>query len=385
MGRTGHRVSLRLLDPTSLSATDWPPGAEALQAYATAFAQLGSTCLIANVRTRVLVLLDGNVVVPVTVNDAEYDNSYVCSPYNAYVVYARDELYLLPHPALRIALGGVLDAAGAALRRARINRSVVVNNWMLSTNLYPLQWKPDVPALTATLTRAYPDHAIIFRSLNRWTNAALLDRLVGAGYKLVASRQVYAYDRLNATWLPRSNVVHDRRLLRQSAYRVVQHEDIAESDYGRIAGLYEALYRQKYPIHNPAFTAEYMRLCHRRAVMRFAGLRAADGRLDGVVGLFGVGDILTAPIVGYDTSLDRRLGLYRLLMLLPFLAALACGAAINLSAGAAAFKRLRGGRPVLEYSAIFDRHLARPRRAAISALGLLSNHVAAPLMERLEL
>jgi hypothetical protein len=68
-----------------MRASDWPGGTEPLQAYATSFARLGADSLIANVRTRLLVLLDGDVAVPVTVNDAEYDNSYVCSPYTAYV------------------------------------------------------------------------------------------------------------------------------------------------------------------------------------------------------------------------------------------------------------------------------------------------------------
>jgi hypothetical protein len=378
-------MSLRLLDPRCMEENDWPPGTGRLRAYATAFGQLGSDCLIANVHTRLLVLVDDDVAVPVTVNDAEYANSYVCSPYNAYVEYARAELHLVPNRRLQAGLGRLVEIAGVALRWAEINRTVVVNNWMLSTNLYPRNWTPDVPALTALLTARFPIHAIWFRSLNRWTNAPLIDRLVRHGYQAVASRPVYAYDRLKETWLPRSNVGHDRRLLRHSSYQVVAHDALDESEYPRIAGLYERLYREKYPIYNPAFTAEYIRLCHRQRIMCFAGLRDPDGRLDGVVGLFGIDGVLTAPIVGYDTSLDRRLGLYRMLMLLPFEAAMAGGTRINLSAGAASFKRLRGGRPVIEYSAIYGRHLSRRRQLAVSALGLLANRVAVPMMRKLEL
>jgi hypothetical protein len=104
-----------------------------------------------------------------------------------------------------------------------------------------------------------------------------------------------------------------------------------------------------------------------------------------VIGLFEMDNLLTAPIVGYDTALDQRLGLYRLLMLQPFVAAMQSGSNINLSAGAASFKRLRGGQPIVEYSAIYDRHLARHRRLAIGVLGLLANRVAVPLMQKLHL
>jgi hypothetical protein len=379
-------VTLRLLDPASMRDSDWPAGAEPLRAYATTFARRGSEHLIANVRTRVLVLLDGDVAVPVTVNDAEYDNSYVCSPHTAYVAYARAELHLLRRPWLQAGLGHVINVAGAALRRGQINRMVVVNNWMLSTNLYSRGWAPNVPALTTLLTRAFPDHYLCFRSLNAWTNARLSHTLARNGYRLVASRQVYAFDHLQDTWAGRKDVRRDRRLLHQTAYRVVQHDELGEPDYARMAALYAGLYRQKYPGHNPAFTAEYMRLCHRERLMAFVGLRGPDeARLDGVVGLFAVDKVLTAPIVGYDTALDRRLGLYRLLMLQPFAAAMQSGSSINLSAGAAEFKRLRGGRPVIEYSAIFDRHLAGHRRLAIVVLGLLANRIAVPLMRKLQL
>jgi hypothetical protein len=385
VGWRADPVTIRLVDPTTMLDADWPPGAETLRAYATSFARCGSEHLIANVRTRLLVLLDDDVAIPVTVNDAEYDNSYVCSPYTAYVAYARAELHLLRNPSLQLGLGRLIDVAGAALARARINRMVVVNNWLLSTNLYPRRWAPDIPELTARLIRAFPDHYICFRSLNAWTNASLSAALAGARYSLVASRQVYVYDHPQHDWLDSQDVRRDRRLLRQTAYRVVEHDGLAESDYARMAALYDRLYRQKYPKHNPAFTAEYMRLCHRQRLMSFVGLRSPEDRLDGVVGMFEMDRVLTAPIVGYDTALDRRLGLYRLLMLQPFAAAMSAGSNVNLSAGAASFKRLRGGRPVIEYCAIFDRHLPGHRRLAVGVLGLLANRVAVPLMRKLQL
>jgi hypothetical protein len=385
MGRPTDPVTPRLLDPASMRASDWPGGTEPLQAYATSFARLGADSLIANVRTRLLVLLDGDVAVPVTVNDAEYDNSYVCSPYTAYVAYARAELYLLGNPRAEAGLGRLIDVAGVMLKRAQINRTVVVNNWMLSTNLYPRTWVPDIPRLTALLTRTFPDHYVCFRSLNAWTNARLSATLAGNAYRAVASRQVYIYDQLQTTWLGRKDVRRDRHLALETRYRLVQHDGFGEPDYARMATLYDLLYRQKYPTHNPAFTAEYIRLCHRERLMTFVGLRDPDDTLDGVIGLFEMDNLLTAPIVGYDTALDQRLGLYRLLMLQPFVAAMQSGSNINLSAGAASFKRLRGGQPIVEYSAIYDRHLARHRRLAIGVLGLLANRVAVPLMQKLHL
>jgi hypothetical protein len=61
------------------------------------------------------------------------------------------------------------------------------------------------------------------------------------------------------------------------------------------------------------------------------------------------------------------------------------GATVNLSAGAAHFKRLRGGRPAIEYSAVLARHLPAFTRHAISLLRLLATSVGVPIMERYEL
>jgi hypothetical protein len=385
MGRGGDRVSARVLDPAAMTANEWPAGSATLRAYADAFAQRGSSALVANVRTELHILCDGDVALPVTVNDTEYDNSYVCSPYNAYAQYSRAEMYLLPSRVLRAALGAVADLAGRVVRAGGVNRIVQVNNWLLSTNLYPRAWAPDLAGVTRTVVRDYPAHFICFRSLNEWANPELCAAFVRAGYRLVASRQVYVYDRLAETWRGRGNARHDLRLLRASPYRMVPHAELGEADYERMAELYDILYRRKYPIYNPAFTTQYIRLCHQAGVMRFAALRGPDGVLDGVLGLFTVDGTTTAPIVGYDTSRDRRLGLYRLLMTLVFETALAEGWKVNLSSGAAQFKRLRGGRPVIEYSAIYDRHLAAHRRLALGALSAPVNGIGVPLLRRLEL
>ena len=53
---------------------------------------------------------------------------------------------------------------------------------------------------------------------------------------------------------------------------------------------------------------------------------------------------------------------------------------LNGSAGAADFKRNRGARAVIEYTAYFADHLSFARRATISTIERLLNKVAVPLM-----
>ena len=376
---------MKLLDPLAMVAADWPAGSERLRALAEAFVRDGSESFIGNLRTRVMVLSAEEWALPVTINEADYGNCYVCSPHTAYAPYAKEELRLIKSGAARIALGVLADAAGAMLKAARINRIVHVNNWMLSTNLYPAGAELPVEAIAEFLAEQFPEHFICFRSLNAWSDAALLEEFKAAGYKFVASRQVYCYERLAETWAMTANAREDRRLFSRTDYVVVSGPELGEEDYARMAELYRLLYIEKYSSHNPVFTARYLRLCHESGVMRFFGLRGRGGILDGVLGLFIIDGIVTAPVVGYDTARDRSLGLYRLLMMVGFEFARKEGHRINLSSGAAEFKRLRGGQPFIEYSAIYDRHLSLGRRAAVSTLAAVANGLGVPLMRKLKL
>jgi hypothetical protein len=376
---------MKLLDPLAADPSEWPAGSEKVRAYAEAFARLGSDQLIANLQTRVRVLVVADQALPVTINETEYENTYVCSPYTAYASYAKEELRLIRSAPARWALGGLADVTGRWLKSARVNQMVQVNNWMLSTNLFPGDVALPFDEIATFLTARYPDHYLCLRSLNAWTNHEAMRRLRGARYKLIASRQVYCYDDVEKTWGVTSNARHDRRLLARTPYHVVSDEALSDADYDRMAELYRLLYIDKYSHYNPVFTARYLRLCRECGAMIFFGLRGSDGTLAGALGLFVVDGVVTAPVVGYDTSADRRVGLYRLLMTLVFEYAGRNNYRINLSSGASGFKRLRGGRGVIEYSAIYDRHLSRARRTMVSGLGVVVNGLGVPLMRTLKL
>lgn len=145
------------------------------------------------------------------------------------------------------------------------------------------------------------------------------------------------------------------------------------------------LYVDKYSPHNPQFTTEFFDECRSRSLLRFWGLRNDEGRLDGIVGSFDRAGVMTVPVVGYDTSLTQRLGLYRLLMALAMREAVEHRLLLNLSGGASEFKRLRGGTPQLEYTALYCRHLAWPRRMIWQTLAGLLQKVGAPLLRKYRL
>ncbi len=341
--------------------------------------------LVANLHTRWALLRIGKVTMPTTINEAEYENSYVCSPYTGCVLYPQSEVKKLGSLPLRFFILALVRAIGPVLRASHINRVVCINNWLLSTNLYDSFDVRTIPEMTRIIASRFPKHAICFRSLNEVTNRTLLRQVHSSGYLLAPSRQVYFFDGKSGDYLRKQNNRFDRKLLGESEYRVIRHEQFAACDAVRIEQLYRLLYVDKYSEHNPQFTAEMIEECRRCNLLTMWGLRSADGRLDAVVGTFTREGVMTAPVVGYDTALPKRLGLYRILMSIVLQEAARLKLKLNLSSGASQFKRIRGGVPCIEYTAVYCQHLSFFQRMAWQSLALLTQKVGAPILQRYEL
>ena len=377
---------MRLLSP---HATDLPVRSET-DRRALAFARHGAPA-IGNVTTRMAILDTGSRLFPVSVNDGGEgpDNSYVASPLTAYTGYAEFEIRQLGRPWLTWPLAALTRGVGGWLARARIDRIVQVNNWLLSTNLYPPDWDgADLPAITAHLRETHPDHALGFRSLNRHSNARLIGQLEALGYLAIPSRQVYLFDGAagrDADFLGRRDTRNDARLLARTAYAQVPGRALADADYPRLEHLYNRLYLDKYCPLNPHFSAGWMRAGQRDGWLELTALRAPEGRIDAVLGWFSDERVMTTPVVGYDTALPRKLGLYRLISQISLEETARRRGLFNMSAGAAHFKRMRGGRPEIEYSYVQVDHLPRTRRRAWRLLGRLLHGVGVPIMEKYKL
>ncbi len=382
-----HRVCI--YDEASLGRIDWPKTEEGryARAYLEPLLREGSERYVNNIATTLLLARIDELVLPLTVNEGEYGNSYVCSPFTHYIRYAKQELSLLKRPLLEKGLSILLDALGYGMKKSQINRVVHVNNWLLSTNLFPAMSGEQVVAVVNAIKERYPDHAIIVRSLSSSLHPEMLEALRANGCKLVPSRQIYLYrshegetGNSKARWL----LKRDYGLLDKHGYTLVSAEEMTDGDIPRIVLLYNLLYLDKYSRDNPQFNEKFIRLAKQNGTLSLYGLRK-DGRLDAVMGFFRRNGIMTTPLFGYDTTIPQSTGLYRMLSACLLREAWGSGFLLHESAGAAQFKRNRGAVADFEYSAVYDRHLPFGRRWCWSLLELLLNRIGVPLMRKLKL
>ncbi len=369
-----------LFEPGEGPRDGWPSDCGPDRAYLETFARRGSSAFISNLRTKVMGLHSGARVFPVTINEAEYGDAYVCLPHTAYALYAKDELRIVNAGPWTPVLGLLASGVGAALRAARVNRIVHVNNYMLSTNLHGGWRGEDIDAIRDLLVARFPDHLIAVRSLNQWSEPDLWRRFNDAGWMMLPSRQIYVTDDLDSEWAPRRDTRRDLAILEARAAHIDQLRELRPGDAERIARLYDMLYLGRYSQLNPAFTAAFIEMTHSSQMFHYRSLRELDGVLSAVVGCFIRGGVLTTPVVGYDTSRPASDGLYRIASALLAQMAQERGLRVNGSAGAASFKRNRGARAVIEYSAYFVDHLSFARRAVLAGIERLLNKVAVPLM-----
>jgi hypothetical protein len=353
------------------------------RAYARIHQGVPTADFIGNLDTRVEILAHGDAAIPCTVNDGDPGEAWVCSPSVTYGRYLAEEVARYLPRALGWPVESLCTSYGRLLEGAQLDRCVILNNWMLSTNLFP---RPDFTAVDRWIDEArqrWPAHSIWVRSLNMRENAEWIALLLEQGFRLLPSRQVYLFGQPGKG--SHANTQRDFRMLQTTSLAAVPSEGFVASDFGRIEDLYAMLYMNKYSRFNPRYRQEFFRRWHEDGLLELQGFRDTAGVLQAVVGTFSQEGVITAPVVGYNTGLPQSLGLYRLLMASVLRLAMQRGWRVNLSAGAAHFKRLRGGQAEIEYSAVLDDHLDSRHRLTLSALRHLAHRVGIPLMRKFQL
>ena len=323
-----------------------------------------SAALVSNLTTDMQLGQVGAFAVPMSVNHGQSPTCYINCPSRAFLDYGREELDRLTGNLLLRGLGrGALSVFAPLVKATGMDRQVQLNNWLVATNILPPASPDDWLRTFETVQVAFPDHVPVLRSVNTRVHGHLLHAFEDAGLTLFPMRKIFLRDYATEThWT--TDEQKDAKLRDRDDLQQRPGSTFSDADFDAAAQLYGALYLEKYSQLNPHYTPAFLRAAHDQLGLQLEGFFMPTGEMVGVIGCFIQHGMLTGPIVGYDTSLPQKLGLYRRLRSVNHGKARAQGLVYNMSAGAEAFKVNRGGEAALEYLVADFRALPRRQKRA---------------------
>ena len=351
------------------------------------FENFAARDLIRNLDVEMSAITFGNLVLPLSRNQSgKTKNCYICSPSSAYIDYAIEETRNFAQaPLLQMVLASLIGLCAPLVKACGLEDQVQINNWLFSTNPLPALNADLVVDIKTRLTKEHPGSAIIIRSLNEIADGNSIKALEAAGFRLLASRQIYMFSGSSDDGNHRRTINRDRRMREKNGYRQARHEEFTDPDFARCEALYNMLYLEKYSTLNPHYSLTFFKEMHASGLVKFSGVRNATGELDAMSGIFENANTITQPFVGYDTTRPQEFGLYRIAMSFGIEQALSHNQKFNMSSGAASFKRNRGAEPALEYMAVYNRHLSLKNRIATAIVQKILKYIGVPLIRRFEL
>ena len=349
---------------------------DAAQNLASLADQHGIRTLVGNLETEVFTLRIGDWTIPASRNDGQRPTCYINSPSRAFLEYGAEELdRLTANPFARMGGRGLLATLSPIVRATGLDRQIQLNNWLVATNILPPASAEEWLSLFESVAANGGNFIPVLRSMNQTAHRSLLAAFEAARLTLLPMRKVFIRDYAHAQeWS--SDEAKDAKLLTDQRFDQRSGDTFSKAEFNRAADLYAQLYLEKYSRLNPHYSATFLEVAQRRLGLRLEGLFDTSDTMVGVIGRYQQHGTLTGPIVGYDTALPAKLGLYRRLRAINHGFARRGTLLYNMSAGAEEFKKLRGGRASIEYMVADFRQAKASQRRAAKALSSLCQWAA---------
>lgn len=368
--------AIRHYDVTNIDQIVWPNTDDGTYAknFLLPLIKNGTKHYFDNIEATINVLAIDSYIIPITIIENNYQNSFVCSPYAHYISYALEcSEHFFKQKFLRNIVCGLIKGFGKALQRGRVNKIIYVNNWLFPTDLYFKDLKEEhIQAITNYLSSQFPDYAIAFKSINEAIYPELSQALHRLKYDFIVTRQIFLTDTSKEEIFKTRIFKSDLKLLRESNCTVVGKEGIGLEDSEKILSLYKRLYLEKYSELNPQFNKNFMDLILQSELLQLKAIKK-DNDIEGVFGYFIRDGVMTAPLFGYIENEDGQKSLYRLLSTILTLEAKDKGCLLHQSAGASFYKKVRRAEPHMEYMAVHSSHLSIFRRMPWKCLRFIMN------------
>ncbi|WP_432665871.1 hypothetical protein R9X47_06200 [Wukongibacter baidiensis] len=374
-------MKINFFDKTNIDKIEFNDALEqtSIRDYFMPLIKEGTKKYISNVETEINLLKIDDEIIPLTINEKEYTNSYVASIYTHYISYLAEELRILKSRLIYLLAAPLIYLVGFFFKLLKVNKIVCVNNWLISTNLHRNISKEKLSAIHDGILSKYNKHAIIYRSLNEFTNMDMMNSLEGLDYIKIPSRQVFILDRnKKLKRRQREHLRRDSKMISKNDLKIVDAN--SEKFASRFVELYNSLYLDKYSKLNPMYSMDYFKLAARDKFYNLKLIMYKD-EIKAFYGYFNKNGVMTTPLFGYDTSLAKEVGLYRVLSYLLYEESIKYNFAFHESSGVGDFKINRGAEKYIEYSYVYIKHLPLYRRLPYLFLSKLLNRFILPIFK----
>ncbi|WP_020527515.1 GNAT family N-acetyltransferase [Flexithrix dorotheae] len=324
--------------------------------------------LVKNVHGEFHLLAIDEILLPilsVSTNSVHQKSTYISSIISQYLDYAKEEL--LSSPKLNYFKKAVLRAGfqlcKSVFRAFKADDVVFINNWLVSTNLYPDFSQDTLNEIKTELIRFFPGKAIVFRSVCDRIDDELKSQLQNQGFSSIVSRHIFLFDpAIKKNWKKRANVIDQKLWDKSDGFTWVNGQSIFERDHlGKALKMYFDLYIEKHSPWNPKYDQDFLSLALKSGFLDIHLLKFKE-EVCGVQAIASNGKVMTTPFIGYDQSFPKEAGLYRFLNLQLINQAREKNFILNMSSGADTFKKQRGGTSSFEYNMVYFDHLPVWRR-----------------------
>lgn len=318
-----------------------------------------SADFIANAAVEMGLIAVENQLIPYTIGDRKLPASttYLVSIVSQYIRYSNLEVQHAAgySKASKWLVDVFSKLAEKLLIALRADQNIMVNNWLVSTNLYAALPLDKIEAIKAALLAKYPNHAIVFRSITEGVNDALSHALLQQNFVPIASRQVYLLDPKTEEYKKKRPYQQDSKAWQKETTLHWDLLPLQQHEVPLVRHFYHKLYLEKYSIFNPDYSDAFIWNAHNSGLMHFQCLRDED-KLVAVQGISIRNNVATTPFIGYDYAQPVSRGLYRFMNVKLTQTAAENAALLNMSSGAAPFKKQRGGVGAYEYNYVFAAH-----------------------------
>ncbi len=381
-------MPIKIYNSTNVKDLDWQTinQGEKIAPFLQMMLAKESDFLVENTKHEVQLLQIDEYALPLVITEKyQPQTTYLSSTLTQYFDLATEEILmeLKGRRSVRALIAPtILNVMKNIFKGLGFEKVVFINNFLLSTNLYPALSEAQIKESLHVLKKVFPLHTLLFRSVNEATDTSLLNALRSEGAKPIISRPILMLDPSAKTYQKKRMFKMDEKLWKKNkTYHWTSTHDLSDQEIERVRGLYEALYREKYSCYNPAYTEALIKIWLESDFMEFKFLRKEE-QIVGVTAFLKQNGILTTPFIGYDQNIPLEEGLYRFLNLKLMEESIQEGLMLNMSSGAAHFKRLRGGTTFLEYNVVFFKHLPWYRHLPWKIYYQLSERFAIPTIKK---